>query len=160
MESLIIFGASRLTAVIIFVALVFFWKLSDTKKREWAVFVSITLPLIYLVGKISSLLYFNPRPFVVGNFSPLIAHAADNGFPSEHTLLSAAMAALVYFFNKKLGSVLFVLALLVGAARVLAGVHHALDVAGSITIAFGVALFIFKYILPLVLKSKCCRKLK
>jgi undecaprenyl-diphosphatase len=160
MESLIIFGARHLTVVMILIALLFSWRLSDTKKREMAIFAVITLPLIYLMGKLASLLYFNPRPFVVENFTPLVAHAADNGFPSEHTLLSAAVAALVYFFSKKLGALLFVLALLVGAARVLAGVHHALDVTGSIIIAFGVALFIFKYILPVVLNSKCYRKFK
>ncbi len=160
MDSIIIFGARHLTAVMILIALVFFLRLSREKKKEMIMFAIITLPIIYLTAKISSFFYFNPRPFVVGNFVPLVAHVPDNGFPSEHTLLSAAVASIAYFFNKKLGIILFILALLVGASRVLAGVHHSLDVAGSVIIATGVSFLIYKYILPSVLKSKLYRKLR
>jgi undecaprenyl-diphosphatase len=60
---------------------------------------------------------------------------ADNGFPSDHTLLATAIAFAIFHFNKKLGLFLFLLAVLVGVARILAGVHHAADIAGSLIIA-------------------------
>ncbi|HBI33806.1 MAG TPA: hypothetical protein DEA43_04155 [Candidatus Moranbacteria bacterium] len=154
MDDIIIFGARRLTAVMILIALVFFLRLSREKKKEMLVFAIITLPVIYLMAKLASLFYYNPRPFVVENFVPLIAHTDNNGFPSDHTLLSAAVASIVYFFNKKVGVFLFILAVLVGASRVLAGVHHFVDIAGSIIIAFVVSSLMYKYALPVILRSK------
>jgi len=149
-----------LTAVMILIAFVFFLKLSREKKMEIIVFAVITLPVIYLMAKISSLFYYNPRPFVVEQFVPLIPHADNNGFPSDHTLLSAAVASVVYFFNKKLGALLLILALLVGTSRVLAGVHHAVDIAGSIIIAFVVSFLMYKYVLPIILKNSFYQKIK
>ncbi|HAS00193.1 MAG: PAP2 superfamily protein [Candidatus Moranbacteria bacterium GW2011_GWC2_37_73] len=160
MDSIIIFGARHLTAVMILIAFVFFLKLSREKKMEIIVFAVITLPVIYLMAKISSLFYYNPRPFVVEQFVPLIPHADNNGFPSDHTLLSAAVASVVYFFNKKLGALLLILALLVGTSRVLAGVHHAVDIAGSIIIAFVVSFLMYKYVLPIILKNSFYQKIK
>ena len=56
----------------------------------------ISLPLTYVLGVIARSLYFNPRPFMVSGVEPLISHAADNGFPSDHTLLLASIASLVF----------------------------------------------------------------
>lgn len=149
-----------MTAVMGVIALVYFLKISREKKIEMAVFVIVTLPAIYLTARIASLLYFNPRPFVVGNFTPLIEHANNNGFPSDHTLLSAAIAMVVYFFNKKVGVFLLILAFLVGLARVLAGVHHFVDIIGSVAIAIAIAFLMYKFVLPKILKNSSYIKIK
>lgn len=80
-------------------------------------------------------LYFDPRPFVEGQFEPLIKHVADNGFPSDHTLLLAAIASVITFYDKRYATILWVITLVVGLSRVYAGVHHLLDIAGAILIA-------------------------
>jgi len=95
----------------------------------------ISLPLTYVLGVIARSLYFNPRPFMVSGVEPLISHAADNGFPSDHTLLLASIASLVFIFNRKLAAWLWVITILVGISRVYAGVHHFIDILGSISIA-------------------------
>ncbi len=97
---------------------------------------AVIAPLAYIISRISSYLYYDPRPFVVGHFTPLIAHAADNGFPSDHVLLTGAVAMIVWFYNKKLSAALLVLVLLICWARVYAGIHHATDIAGSVIIVF------------------------
>lgn len=158
MENLIIFGAKYLTSVMILIAFVFFLKQAKEKKIEMAVFVIISLPAIFVVSRIASLLYFNPRPFVVEGFAPLIEHANNNGFPSDHTLLSVAIAMSVYFFNKKLGLLLLILALFVGISRVLAGVHHGIDILGSFVIAAGISFLMHKFVFPKFLGSKYYRK--
>ncbi len=160
MDNLIIFGARYLTSVMILIAFTYFLKLSRTKKIEMIAFAVITLPAIYLTAKIASLLYYNPRPFVVENFMPLIEHANNNGFPSDHTLLSGAVAMVVYFFNKKLGALLFGLAVLVGISRVLAGVHNEIDIEGSLIITAGISFLVYKFVLPRVLKNKFYQKLQ
>lgn len=144
MDFLIIFGAKYLVFLIVAIAGVFAYRLPVEKRKELFIFALFSLPLAYMTAKIASALYFNPRPFVVQNFTPLIAHAADNGFPSDHTLLAAAVASVVYFFHRRLGAGLLILAVLVGLSRVAAGVHHLLDIFGSVIIAFVIMLIVWK----------------
>jgi len=113
----------------------------------------IFFPVSYIAAKLISRFYFDPRPFVVGNFTPLIPHTADNGFPSDHALLGAAIAFSIFHFNKKLGFLLLYLTALVGVARVMAGVHHATDIAGSVAIVL-IVYFFTNYFLIMAQKRK------
>lgn len=133
-NSIIIFIAKYLLFVSMAIAFFYFAKQSRVKQKEMLIFAVILLPLSYVVAKLVSRFYFDPRPFVQGNFTPLIEHAPNNGFPSDHALLGAAIAFAIFHFNKKLGIFLFFLAILVGTARIFAGVHHFTDIAGSIFI--------------------------
>lgn len=115
----------------------------------------ISFPLSFIVAKILAHFIYNPRPFVVSHVKPLFAHAADNGFPSDHMLLTMTIASVVFVYNKKLGILLTVVAVCIGTARVLANVHHVEDIVGSAVIAIvasGVAFFIEKKYLRKLLK--------
>jgi len=79
--------------------------------------------------------YYNPRPFVVGDFTPLIPHEPDNGFPSDHILLSSAISTVIYPFSKKVSVLSWFFTILIGISRILAGVHQPIDIAGSLIIA-------------------------
>jgi len=141
MNILIIYSAKYLLFVSAAIAFLYFLKQSRERRKEIIVFALVLLPLSYAAAKIISHFYFDPRPFVAQNFTPLIPHAADNGFPSDHTLLGTAIAFAIFHFNKKTGLLLFFLALLIGLARILAGVHHAADIAGSILVVLAVYFF-------------------
>lgn len=117
------------------IAGVFFLTLSKKDKKGMFVLASLSGVISLILRKIGSVLINDPRPFVVNHVTPLIAHSPDNGFPSDHTLLAMWLAMVVYFYNKKLGIILMVISLIVGTARVLALVHHPLDIFGSIVIA-------------------------
>lgn len=150
MDFFIIFGAKYLFVLIILTALVYFFTLPKNKKRDFLLFSLIALPTIYIVAKISSLFFYDPRPFVSENIVPLLPHIADNGFPSDHTLISATIAMIVFFYNKKIGALLLIIATIVGISRVLAGVHHPIDIIASFFIAIIVSSLIYFYILPLI----------
>lgn len=87
------------------------------------------------MAKIAGHFYTDTRPFVSGNFTPLIPHAADNGFPSDHMLLASALAAVVMCYRKRLGYALWAVAIIIGISRVYVGVHHPIDIVGSALIA-------------------------
>ncbi len=131
MDTLIIFGAQYLIILSPLLALIAFFKTPQEKRKEMVIFALITLPLALIARHV----WYDPRPFMVSGVEPLIQHAADNGFPSDHMLLAASLAAVVTYFNKKIGIALWVVALLIGASRMAAGVHHAADMLGSIFIA-------------------------
>lgn len=88
-----------------------------------------------IIARVLSLFYYNSRPFAVGNFRPMISHLPDNGFPSDHTLLAASCAVVIYRINKRWGVFFFLIAAAIGFARVFAGVHHAIDIIASLIIA-------------------------
>ena len=107
-------------------------------RREWKRLALFAIPaglLTYLLGFVGNHVFFDPRPFVAGHFVPLIPHTPDNGFPSDHALFAAAFAAVGMFWNKWLGLVLWLAALLIAVARVYVGLHHPLDVIGSMVFA-------------------------
>lgn len=134
-DSLFIFGAKDLFLLSGVVAFAWFWRLPRRQKKEAAVFAAVALPVIYVVSRVGAGLYFDPRPFVVGHFVPLVPHAPDNGFPSDHMLLVSAIASVIFPFSRRWSSVAWAVAVLVGAARVYVGVHHPIDVIGSAVIA-------------------------
>lgn len=103
--------------------------------------ISIVVQLLFggvlalLLSTLASHLYYDTRPFVTEHVTPIIAHAADNGFPSDHTLLTAFIGFTILLHSRVVGSVLLLIALLVGIARVAAHIHHPIDIAGSFVIA-------------------------
>lgn len=133
MDALIIFGAKYLIWAVVAAGLIYLFFSKDWKGLS--VLAVPSLAIAYGVGKLAGHLWYSTRPFVADNFTPLIPHAANNGFPSDHMLLGATIASIVFVYNRALGSALFVLALLVGLSRVAAGIHHLVDLAGSIAIA-------------------------
>src|SRR3954453_14682326 len=95
---------------------------------RWAVTAAVLLVLSYVFAQIGGLLYYNPRPFAVGHFQPLIPHAADNGFPSDHALLAAALVALTALVDIPLALPFTLLAIVIDWARVGTSLHHVIDV--------------------------------
>ncbi len=139
LDTLSIIAANYLWYVIIAIAIAYFLIQSRPEQKRMLIFAALALPLTYLFSILAGALYNDPRPFVVRHFIPLIPHKANNGFPSDHVLWSAATAAIIFPSNKYLSLMLWLLTLLVGASRVYAGVHHPVDIVGSIAMAIVVA---------------------
>lgn len=116
-------------------AIALWWWQALPRRRTAARFVALVLPLTYLLGKLVGHFYYDPRPFVTGHFSPLIAHAPDNGFPSDHTLLLATLAVTAMRYDRRWAVVLWVITFLVGWARVAAGLHHWVDIISAVAVA-------------------------
>ncbi|MBI2463232.1 MAG: phosphatase PAP2 family protein [Candidatus Spechtbacteria bacterium] len=130
-----ILSAKYLFIAIIGIALAYLMLQKRDVQKRMIVFAVLALPLTYLAAKILGFFFYYPRPFVTDGFTPLIAHVADNGFPSDHTLISAAIAAALWPFNKKVSIALWALTIIVGFSRIYVGVHHGVDIIGSIVIA-------------------------
>ncbi len=148
LDAIMIFSAKYLYLLIVFIAFLFFIKKNNGIKKKIIIFSSIIFPLMFIISRIAGSFYYNARPFVVNNFNPLIYHAANNGFPSDHSLISFAFASIVFLFNRTLGFVLFPIAFLVGFSRVYVGVHHAIDILGSFLISIIVIILFNKYVKP------------
>lgn len=135
MNFLIIVAAKYLLYALIAAAVVILFLAPREKAKRLLLLAVISFPLAFVIAKILSHFINDPRPFMVEHIQPLISHAAGNGFPSDHTLLGMAIASVLFTYNKKMGVVFGILALIVGFARVLAHVHHTIDILGSSLIA-------------------------
>lgn len=124
---------------IIFSILLAFWTFIELPRRQKKHFIivgALAAILSLMLAKIGAHFYYDTRPFVAGHFTPYFSHGADNGFPSDHTLLAGFLAFVCFKYSKKFGSTLLVLALAIGLSRVHAGVHHLTDIIGSLVFAF------------------------
>lgn len=144
LDTLSIFGAKYLLIVIAGIALVYLLEQPRSRQKRIAIFAALSLPLTYIISKFGALLYDDPRPFVSGHFIPLITHEPDNGFPSDHVLLCAGIAAVIYPSSKSLSLILWALTLLVGMSRVHTCLHHPIDIIGSIVMAIAVAAIVYR----------------
>jgi len=156
-DLLFIFGAKYLYLVVIIIAALWFLRQPRPKQKEIFILACICLPLIYVISLAVGNLYYNPQPFVVEGFKPLIPHKADNGFPSHHVLLLSAISALIFPFSRRIGLLLWILTLVVGFSRVYAGVHHIVDVIASMLISIipvTIACFVIKYFKNLKIRGQ------
>ncbi len=123
---------------------------------RWVLVVGLTGVVAEVFAQIGGALFVDPRPFAAGHYHPLVAHIADNGFPSDHGLLAAFLVACVIVVRFWIALLLVaLLGALIDWARVGAGIHHPIDVIGSavfillgLIIALGLTPFIFGMIVP------------
>jgi undecaprenyl-diphosphatase len=132
---LTIFAAKYLVFIALALAVAFLalrlWPRPRLWLVQWAFAAGLTLVLSYAFARLGGALYHDPRPFTTSHVPPLIPHAPDNGFPSDHALLAAALVALVAMVDLRWALPMAILAVLIDWARVGAGLHHGIDVVGS-----------------------------
>lgn len=87
--------------------------------------------------------YHHDRPFVALNISHLLTDDAYS-FPSGHTIFLFALGAATYFFNKKLAYFIFASGLVIGLARVAAGVHYPSDILGGAVLGIFVGVCVYQ----------------
>lgn len=138
----------------VLLALYVFVRLGNSRKRlEFAVLLIGGGILSLLLAKVSGHLISDPRPFVVGHFTPLLPHANDNGFPSDHTLLASFLGYVTLRYSRWVGVAALVAAACIGLARVAAGVHHLEDIIGSFVIT-GVSTLVVLLLVKLATRRK------
>jgi len=119
-------------------ALIAFWLISEDG-RKCVLLEAVEASVLGLaINQIIAFLYFHPRPYMVGLCLPLVPHAPETSFPSDHAtlLFSAAIYLLLFGSWIRAGSFLLLIALLTAWGRVYSGIHFPLDMLGS----FGVAI--------------------
>ncbi|MCL4338451.1 phosphatase PAP2 family protein [Patescibacteria group bacterium] len=146
MIPLIIFSAQYLYLVVITLGTITVFTSTKRIQRNYVKLILGTFPLAYLISKILAVMIIDPRPYIVQHIQPLIHASTDNGFPSDHTLLTMAIASVIFIYHKKIGILLGVLSVCIGIARVLSNVHHPIDIIGSIVISI-TSTFIIWYFL-------------
>lgn len=91
-----------------------------------------------LVAIINALM-FRERPFVDLDVSLRFYAPTDSSFPANVASVGFGIATAVFFRHRRLGGILYILAMSWGTARVHAGVHYPSDILGGAAIGIGAA---------------------
>lgn len=149
-DSAVIFLARYLVYVLAAGFFVYLYSERDSRRR-WFVFISTALAVILSRGIVTEAIRFfypRPRPFEVLDITPLLSAAPNNSFPSGHAAFLFALGMALWFFRRGWGNWYFILALVVGAARVFAGVHWPLDILGGAVIGIVSAVAVYFLLRP------------
>jgi undecaprenyl-diphosphatase len=121
--------------VVALLAIVAWLTVPRPEKVAMAVEMVVGLVAVAVLVRVAGVLHTDPRPFVQDpSIHPWFSHPADNGFPSDHTAVAALTAFVVVRRRLGTGLVLLAITVLIGAARVLAHVHHVQDVVAGFVI--------------------------
>ncbi len=117
------------------------------ENRDMVVMATISaLSARYIVKSVILLFIAEPRPFIYLHFAPLVSAAKGEdlqSFPSGHALFFFALTMTTYHFNKKLGTSLFVMSIIMGFSRVYVGVHWPFDIVVGALLGIGVGSFTY-----------------
>ena len=130
LDNIGIFFAEYLPFVLVFLALLLFW-------RKWKVLLQALLAGVLAKFVIAGLIrHYWPRlrPFVEHDVNLLINKLDQPGFPSGHTVLFFALSAVVFSYNKKAGIGFFIASFLMVLSRVFAGVHWPSDILAGMAV--------------------------
>lgn len=155
-DNLVVFIAepfSNLILVFILLFLIFHHELNFKKDNLKEIFYKIKeISLTVFVGLsayISSVILKGMigrlRPFdQYENVSRLFGETGY-AFPSSHASVFMALGLSIYFLHKKVGLFLIFSAILIGTARIIAGVHYPVDILGGYVLGIVIAL-LFNYL--------------
>lgn len=91
-----------------------------------------TIFFAWILGFIIKNITRIPRPFVSLEGVNQLIEKTGFSFPSGHATLFSALAVVIYLFNKKIGIVFGIGAVLIGLSRIVVGVHYPVDILAGI----------------------------
>ncbi len=129
--------AAELTPYLVIACMAIYWFTTDHKGKRVLLEGAAVVAFGLLVNQLITVFYFHPRPYMMELCNPLIPHAPETSFPSDHaTLLFGAAFALLFRSGwKSKGALLLVIAVIGAWGRVYTGIHFPFDMLGSFAVA-------------------------
>ncbi len=136
-DNIVTFVAVYFIYIVIISALLF----SFFYRKSWRdlFLVCFSGGIVWILAKILKILIHTPRPFDAFSGVQPIFIETGYAFPSGHTAVAAAIAFALFFINKKVGYLFMFFALVIGLARIIAGVHFPIDILGGFALGALVA---------------------
>jgi len=140
MDSITKFCAKYLFVLVVLIVIFVWLRVGKKLRLKMAAVVVLAGILAVVASRVAGKLYYDPRPFVSNpSLKPLIPHGPDNGFPSDHALLTMTLTAALYFYSRRWAAAALAVTAIVGIARVLAHIHSPIDIIGAWLIGIAAA---------------------
>ncbi len=112
-----------------------------SRKLKEGVLVFLSATIAWCTSQILKVLFHVERPFVVWNEVTALFSESGYAFPSGHATFFMALAFAIFLIHKRIGTWFVVVAVLIGIARIVAGVHYPIDILAGFVLGVLVAYF-------------------
>ncbi|BCO09496.1 undecaprenyl-diphosphatase BcrC [Desulfolithobacter dissulfuricans] len=135
-DFLSVIGA-EITPYLVIVCMAVFWFSTDRQGKRVLLEGAAVVTLGLLLNQLITVFYYHPRPYMLHLCQPLIPHAPETSFPSDHaTLLFGASFALLFRRGWWKQGLLFLILAVIGSwGRIYTGLHFPFDIMGSLVVA-------------------------
>ncbi len=115
------------------VVLLALWIWGEPDKRAGLASTVIVSALALGANQLAGLLWFEPRPFMIGLGHTLVSHVPENSFPSDHAtfILTAGFGLIAARAAPTWGKLVAISGALVAWVRIYLGLHFPLDMLAS-----------------------------
>jgi len=139
-DKIVIFFADTFPYIVILLAVIYLFFYKKNWKDFFIVFISSGFA--WFLAYVLKFLFHTGRPFDI--FPKVISLFPETSyaFPSGHATFFMALAFTLFFSHKKIGYLFIFFALLIGIARIIAGVHFPIDILGGFALGFAIAFFL------------------
>jgi membrane-associated phospholipid phosphatase len=106
------------------------WDSFRILKQKWKEIVLVFFSGIFAwsIATVLKIIFHTPRPYLtLENVVPLL-DKTDFSFPSGHATFFMALGVAIFLSHKKAGYYFIIFALIIGIARIIAGVHFPVDI--------------------------------
>lgn len=108
--------------------------LSHSAIKE-GLYIIFAVMVAWGIAGVLKIVFAVPRPFLqFSHIIPLFPYGGFDSFPSGHATLFAAMGTAIYMAHKKIGAIFLLMAIMIGLARVISGVHFPIDILAGWTL--------------------------
>lgn len=133
--------------LVLMVALTFLipWRNLRQERRSGAVLATASAALALLIAQPITHLVDRARPFVAHpqHANLLISRSHDPSFPSDHATGAFALAFGIWIYDRTIGTMLLLLAAVLGFARIYVGTHYPGDVVAGALLGIGLASLLY-----------------
>jgi membrane-associated phospholipid phosphatase len=120
------------------------WKLASASAL-------VSSGLALLVNQLVASIWLRERPFAAHPSAHVWGtRSHDPSFPSDHASAAFAIAFAVFVYDRLVGSIFLAAAVVVGAGRVMVGVHYPGDVAAGCLVGLASALVVARLARPVL----------
>lgn len=128
-------AADRLVFAVVVIAACL-WLFGPPDRRGALLAVGAGAAVALGLNQFLGILWFEPRPFMIGLGHSLLAHAPENSFPSDHAtfMWSLGLGLIATGAAPTMGWIVCGLGLVVAWARIYLGVHFPVDMAASLIV--------------------------
>lgn len=115
-------------------------------RRRDALRMLLSVGMVYVACELGGMAWPRARPFErIAGVEPLVGHTPGRSFPSRHVASGLVMADIGFRAHPRLGRAMQLIALLLGATRMAAGLHYPSDVLASFVLAQSVTYIMRSY---------------